>query len=315
MRAIAMDNYGGKEVLQWREMPVPAADENELLIRVEAAGVGVWDVLEREGFLKEMAPAAFPRIIGADGSGTVADAGKDVRDFKENDKVYGYSFLNRKGGFYAEYVVLPEEQISHVPDGISMIQAGALAVPGLTALHGLHSALELQAGQRMLVFGVGSVGHSAVQLAKRLKAHVFAVASGDDGVALARAAGADYAFNGKGDEDLAGAIHEFAPGGLDGVLATANGKGLDSAIGAIRSGGRLAYPTGVQPEPKARSGVDVKVFNGTPDREMYDLLNSLIEAGPFEVQVDETFRLQDAVRAQEAMEKHHLGRMVLLAGS
>jgi NADPH:quinone reductase-like Zn-dependent oxidoreductase len=182
-------------------------------------------------------------------------------------------------------------------------------------LHGLHGALQVQPEQHLLIFGIGSVGQAAVQLAKRLQARVFAVASGEDSIALARAAGADQVFNGKGDGDLAGAIRQFAPAGLDGVLATANGKGLDTAIASVRTGGRLAYPTGVQPEPRGSAGVQAIAYNGTPDRQTYDLLNSLIEVGPFEVQVDETFPLKEAARAQEAMEKHHLGRMVLIPTS
>ena len=138
-----------------------------------------------------------------------------------------------------------------------------------------------------------------------------AVASGKDGVALARAAGADEVVDGKGG-DLAAAMHRFAPDGLDAVPATVNGKGLDTAIAAIRQGGRVAYPNGVQPEPKGGPGVEAVGYSGTPDRQTFDRLNALIEAGPFSVHIAQRFPLSEAVQAHAAMEEHHLGRMVLL---
>ena len=311
MKAVAIESYGGKEMLKLRELPIPEMSPAEVLIKVEAAGVGVWDAIVRQGFMEEMVPATFPLVLGGDGSGTIAAVGADVQGFRVGDKVYGYAFLSPKGGFYANDVVLPTDQVALVPKGLTMEQAGALAVPGLTALHGLTDALKLKAGDRLLIFGVGSVGHLAVQLAKRLDVQVLAVASGKDSVALARAAGADEVVDGKGG-DLAAAIHRFAPEGLDAVLATVNGKGLDTAITAIRQGGRLAYPNGVQPEPKAGHGVAAVNYSGTPDRQTFDRLNALIEAGPFSVQIDQRFPLSEAVQAHAAMEEHHLGRMVLL---
>ena len=311
MQAVAIDSYGGKELLKLRELPIPEMSSTEVLIKVEAAGVGVWDAIVREGFMKDVAPAAFPLVLGGDGSGTIAAVGADVQGFRLGDQVYGYAFLSPKGGFYADDVVLPTDQVALVPKGLTMEQAGALAVPGLTALHGLTDALKLKAGDRLLIFGVGSVGHPAVQLAKRLDIRVLAVASGKDGVTLARAAGADEVVDGKGG-DLAAAMHRFAPDGLDAVLATVNGKGLDTAIAAIRQGGRVAYPNGVQPEPKGGPGVEAVGYSGTPDRQTFDRLNALIEAGPFSVHIAQRFPLSEAVQAHAAMEEHHLGRMVLL---
>ena len=310
MKAIAIDHYGGKELLQLREFPLPDLADDEVLVKIEIAGVGVWDAMVRSGVMDAVAPAKFPLILGADCAGTVTEAGTGVREFRTGDQVYGYSFLNPKGGSYAEYVALPANQVARVPKGLSIEQVGALAVPGLTALHGLTTALRLQAGERLLIFGTGSVGHLAVQLAKRLGVLVLAVAAGSDGVALARAAGADEVVDGKGG-DLAGAIRRFAPLGLDAILATTNAAGLDVAIAALRPGGRLAYPNGVQPEPKGGSGVETLGYNGTPDRQTFDRLNALIEAGTFNVQVDRTFPLAEAVQAQAALERHHLGRVVL----
>jgi NADPH:quinone reductase-like Zn-dependent oxidoreductase len=141
-----------------------------------------------------------------------------------------------------------------------------------------------------------------------------AVASGDDGVALAKAAGADEAVNSSTD-DVAAAIREFAPEGLSALLATVNGNGLDEAMAAVRQDGRIAYPTGVNPAPQGRPGVEAVVFNAESDRASFEKLNALISAGPFEVHIDQVFPLNDVMAAHAAMQRHHLGRMALKIGS
>jgi NADPH2:quinone reductase len=314
MRAVTIDKYGGKEVLKVSKIPAPEPGPGEVLIKVQAAGVGVWDDRIREGRMKEMFPLKFPVVLGADGAGSIEAVGTGVRNFKVGDKVYGSGFLNPKGGFYAEYIALPESLVAPAPKSLPPLEAAALAIPGLTALHGVDGVLKIKSGDSLLIFGVGSVGHVAIQLAKRLQARVMAVASADDGVALAKAAGADEAVN-SSTGNVAAAVRKFAPEGLSAVLATVNGKGLDAAIAAIRQGGRVAYPTGVIPAPQARPGVEVVVYNAEPDRASFDKLNALIGAGPFEVHVDQVFPLSEVAAAHAAMQRHHLGRMALTIGS
>jgi len=314
MQAVTIDKYGGKEVLKVNKVPAPEPGPGEVLIKVQAAGVGVWDEKLREGAMKEMFPLKFPVVLGADGTGSVEAVGPGVRHFKVGDKVYGNGFMNPKGGFFAEYVALPEQLVAPTPKGLSPVEAAALAIPGLTALQGVDGVLKIKSGDSLLVFGVGSVGHLAIQLAKRLKARVIAVASADDGVALAKEAGADEAVN-SSTGDVAATIRRFAPAGLSAVLATVNGKGLDEAIAAIRHGGKVAYPTGVTPEPKGRAGVEAVRFNAESDRASFDRLNALIGSGPFKVRVAQTFPLSDVVAAHAAMQRHHLGRMALKIGS
>ncbi|MEP1216984.1 MAG: zinc-binding dehydrogenase [Marinobacter sp.] len=130
-----------------------------------------------------------------------------------------------------------------------------MPIDARTALRGLRDALELKNDEALMIFGAsGGIGHLAVQLAKRMGARVLAVASGDDGVALAQRLGADAVVEGHSGE-VAAAARDFAPHGLDAALVTAGGEVLEQALAAIRDGGRVAYPHGVQPEPKARAGV------------------------------------------------------------
>ena len=245
MRAVAIDRFGGPEELKLRDLDLPAVGADEVLVKVAVAGVGVWDAAERAGKMAEHAPDSvkrFPRVLGADGAGTIAAVGANVRDFSEGDKVYAYGFFNPKGGFYAEYAAVPANQAARIPSNLDMEQAGALAVTDITALRGLADTLRLEASQRLLVFGAaGGVGLPAVQLAKAMGVQVLAVVSNADGAAMAKAAGADTVVNSK-TNDLSAATAAFAPDGLDAVLAVVNGNGLDKAIAAIREGGRVAYP-------------------------------------------------------------------------
>jgi NADPH2:quinone reductase len=312
MRAAAIDHFGGPEVIRPRELPVPEVGPDEVLIRVEAAGVGVWDPEEREGHLAGLfgATPRFPHVLGSDGAGTVEAVGKRVRKFKPGDRVYAYGFMNPKGGFYAQYAVVKEENAAHVPPNLSIEQAGAMPVDAITALCGLDT-LGLKRGQTVMIIGAsGGVGHLAVQLAKRLGARVLAVASGDDGVALAKKLGADEAVDGhKGDVEAA--ARAFAPEGIDAALVTAGGPEVDRALRAMRPGGIVAYPNGVEPEPQAEPGVRVEAYDGTPTPELLERLNQLIAAGPFEVHVARTFPLERAAEAHKALEGHFVGKLAI----
>jgi len=313
MRAAAIDRFGGPETIALHTLPVPKVEPDEVLIRIESAGVAEWDPFEREGgFVKMLGMTpTFPYVLGTDGAGTVAAVGKQVTGFKEGDRVYGASLANPKGGFYAEYTSVKDEYVSRIPDKLAIEQAGVMLSDAVTGLRGLDDILRLKRGESVMIFGAsGGIGHMAVQLAKRMGARVFAVASGDDGVALAKRLGADAVVDGHRD-DVAAAARKFAPVGLDAALVTAGGEAADRALTAMREGGRVAYPNGVEPEPKAPPGAKVAAYDGEPDREIIDKLNGLIEAGPFEVHIAQTFPLEQAADAHRALDEHYLGKLAL----
>jgi NADPH:quinone reductase-like Zn-dependent oxidoreductase len=267
----------------------------------------VWDPEVRSGEV-ELGPKEFPKVIGNDGAGEVVAVGKAVKRFRVGDRVYAYSF---EAGFYAEYVALGEDAVAPLPEGLSLQEAGALGADGVTALRGLDDQLHLAAGQTLLVYGAsGGIGHLAVQLAKRMGARVLAVASGPDGVALAERLGADVAVDGKRG-DVARAARDFAPGGLDAALVLVHGESLGPALAAVRKGGRVAHPNGVEPVPAAPPGVKVLAYDGVPSRDAFDRLNQLIASGPFHVELGRVYPLEEAARAHREIEQHHLGKLAL----
>ena len=319
MKAIALDRFGGLGTMKLQMVPVPEVGPNEVLIHVEWAGVGKWDPFEREGgFAREFGiEAKFPYVLGSDGAGTIAAVGDRVKELKPGDRVYAFSFLNPKGGFYAEYAAVKADDVSRIPGELTTQQAGAMPVDAMTALRGLDDTLAVKSVESVMIFGAsGGIGHLAVQLAKRMGARVFAVASGSDGVALVKRLSADTVVDGRKD-DIAAAVRQFAPNGLDAALITAGGPAADAALTAMRAGGRVAYPNGVEPRPKPPFGIDTNSYDGMPDPQAIEKLNRLIESsgpsrtGPFEVHVARSFPLDQAAEAHRVLDDHYLGKLVL----
>ena len=320
MKAIALDRFGGLETMKLQTLPVPEVGPNEVLIQVESAGVGKWDPFEREGGFAKIfgIEPKFPYVLGSDGAGTIAAVGDEVKDLKPGDRVYAFGLVNPKGGFYAEYVAVKFEDVSRIPGKLTTQQAGALPVDAMTALRGLDDTLGLKPDESVMIFGAGGgIGHLAVQLAKRMGARVFAVASGSDGVALVKRLGADAVVDGRKD-DIEAAARQFATQGLDAALVTAGGPATDKALTAVRAGGRVAYPNGVEPTPEPPPGIEAKAYDGMPDPQAIEKLNRLIESGPpgttaFEVHVARSFPLDQAAEAHRALDEHYLGKLVLQA--
>jgi NADPH:quinone reductase-like Zn-dependent oxidoreductase len=308
MRAAAIDTFGGPEKLGIHEVAVPPVDRHEVLIRVDTAGVGVWDAKARRG-LWASGKDRFPMVLGADGSGTIAALGDDVRGFAVGDAVIGYASGDAKGGFYAEYVALSAEHVAPMPSSLDFREAGALPVTGLTALAGIDDALNLRPGQTILIHGAtGGVGTMAVQFAKRRGARVIATANGGEGRELLRTLGADEAID-TTHEDVARAARRLAPDGVDALLAFAGGADLERAVSAVREGGKIAYPHGVT----MPDGVDATAFDGVPNAAAFARLTALIDETPVEVPITALYSLEDAAEAHRRLERGHvLGKIVLV---
>ena len=112
MKAAAIDRFGGPAVLKLKSLPVPRPKARDVLIRLETAGIGVWDPEVRAGDVKLGPKRKFPRIIGNDGAGTVVAVGSAVKRFNVGDRVYAFAY---EGGFYAEYVAVPANDVARVP--------------------------------------------------------------------------------------------------------------------------------------------------------------------------------------------------------
>jgi NADPH:quinone reductase-like Zn-dependent oxidoreductase len=192
MKAIVQDTYGPADVLELREIERPEVGENDVLVRVRAAGSGpdVWHIMTGQPY---MARAALGfrrpkvRVRGWDVAGTVEAVGASVTDFGPGDEVMGVA----EGGSFAEYAVTSPDKLVPKPAGLSFEQAAALPISGVTALQALRDKAHVQPGQTILVIGAGGgVGTLAVQVAKAYGANVTGVASSSK-LDLVRSIGAD----------------------------------------------------------------------------------------------------------------------------
>lgn len=313
MKAAVLGKFGGQEELVMKDIAVPDIESGDVLIRVEYSGVGEWDIFERQGGYAELLgmEAKFPYILGSEGSGHVVAVGDKVKEFNVGDKVYAVGFLNQKGGFYAEYAAVDSKYVSNIPKGITIQEAAVISGVGLTALRGLEDILELKKGESIIVFGAsGGVGHLAVQLAQVMGARVFAVASGEDGVAMVKKLGIDTVINGRKD-DISLSAAEFAPEGFDAALLTAGGEAASTAARCVRPGGRIAYPNGIYPEPQVANGIKLIGYNGEPDPDIIARLNNYIRLNNLSVHISKTFLLEDAQNAHLALNSHYLGKLCL----
>ncbi|SCG48514.1 NADPH:quinone reductase [Micromonospora coxensis] len=312
MNAVVLDRFGGVDELSSRRIPLPEVGDDDVLIRVEYAGVGSWDAAERKGDFDGAfgIPTTFPYVLGWDAAGTVAAVGRNVAGFDVGERVYAATMPVARGGFYAEYGVVEAEFVARVPDRVPTEQAGAMAWDALTALSGLE-LLDLRSHETLMVFGAsGGIGHLAVQLARHRGIRVLAVASGDDGVALARRLGAERAIDGR-REDVLAAAYEFAPGGLDAALVTAGGGIAERSLRAIRKSGRIAWPNGVLPVPVTAPDATVSYYDGDRSRAATDRLNAIIEANSLVVHVARTFPLERVGDAHRALSDHYVGKLAV----
>jgi len=312
MRAAAIDKAGGAEVITLHTLPVPKPGVDEVLIAVHTAGVASWDVYVRQ-HPDELKHSRFPLVLGTDASGVITAVGSQVKGFKPGDEVYTYSWDNPKGGFYAEYVAVPAKLVGHLPPGMSLRDAGAIATTGLTAIQGIDDVLHIKPGETLIIHGAaGGVGSLALQFAKLRGARVLATATGEDGASFVKRLGADAVVDGR-KGDIVAAARQFTPGGVDAVLAFAGGDALERCLDALKPGGRVAFPLGVSPEPKPRVELRSETrYNAVAGLQEFERLNQSIVASKLQVPIAAEYPLPDAAKAQERVEAGHvLGKVIL----
>lgn len=311
MPAAAIDHFGGPDVLTAHVLPVPKIDAMEVLIALDTAGVGPWDAAIRAGWYPGKKPT-FPLVLGTDGAGVVAEVGSRVSRLKVGDQVYSYSWANPKGGFYAEYVAVAANKVAPIPAHLDLEHAGAIPTTGLTALQGVDDALKIKRGESVIIHGAsGGVGTLAVQFAKLRGARVLATARSIEGLELVREMGADLAIDAR-HQDVKEEARRFASDGVDAVLALAGGDELERALEALRPQGRLAYPNGIEPEPKKKRGISFIPYDAIAGVREFQRLNDAVDAAKLKVPIAEAFPLVRAAKAHERLaEGPVLGKMVL----
>ena len=175
MKAIAYSRYGGPEVMERTDVPMPVVPPGHGLVKIHAASINPVDWKLRSGMLRFVTGRKFPRIMGADLSGTLTEINGDGAGLKIGDAVCGFAPPLQPPGSLAEYCIVPLNRLAHAPPELSMTEAAALPLVSVTAHAALFKVGGLRAGQKLLVVGAaGGVGHVAVQMAKAHGAEVTA---------------------------------------------------------------------------------------------------------------------------------------------
>jgi len=302
MQAIVVSEFGGPEVLQVRETPVPQPRDGEVLVKVLAAGVGPWDASLRRGGWT----GALPYIPGGEFAGkVVGDTGADAA-LDDGALVYGYPGLT---GCYAEYLTCPAEQLAPIPAGLPITDAAAAPVDALTAEQGLTDVLGIKAGDRVLITaGAGGLGHFAVQIARILGAEVVATASPQHHEFLHRLGAAVVVDHTR--PDWPGKVRDAIEGGAQRVLACA-APTLDGAAQAARDGALIATP--VHAEVPDGQRVHWKLYNGKKRGSRLIRLAPWFDDGSLTVTVQERFYWQNAANAHRVAERGHTeGKLALV---
>ena len=313
MKAIVQDRYGGPEMLEFRDIDQPVPKDNEVLVKVRAAGVhrGDWHVMTGLPYMiRLVVPTLGPRapkvpVLGMDVAGRVEAVGKDVTRFQPGDEVFGWT-----DGSFAEYAIAPEDHLAAKPAGLSFEEAAVVPISGLAALQAVRDVGEVQAGQQVLVIGAaGAVGWFAVQLAKAFGAQVTGVASTSQ-LELVGSVGADEVID-YTREDVTDGTRQWElivdTGGRrtlaqlrraltpTGTLVIVGGEGGGRWLGGFLRNLRA-------PLLSRFIGQRLRMLSSKPNQEDLQVLRELIEAGKLRPLVGRTYPLGEVPEAMRALE-------------
>jgi NADPH:quinone reductase-like Zn-dependent oxidoreductase len=297
MTACRVHQFGGPEVITFDRVDRPEPGENEILVRVFAAGVGPWDGWIRSGH--SVLPQPLPLTLGSDLSGIVEVVGRGVTTLRHGDPVFGATNA-RFTGAYAQYALASVGMIARRPPRLDPIDAASIPVVAVTAQQAIEHAVERAgglAGATILLHGAGgSVGAYAVQLAHRAGAHIIATASGRD-LDYVRGLGADTVV------DYRTARFEDVAHDIDAVLDFAGGETQRRSFAVLRRGGTLISAVSDPDQAlAARHGVSAAFFLVQVTTERLSALAKLIEAGALTTNVGAVLPLACARVAHEMLD-------------
>lgn len=308
MKAIVIDQYGGKEQLKETEFEKPVPGEKQVIVKLHATSINPIDWKLREGYLKEMLPFDFPIILGWDAAGIVDEVGEKVTDFKAGDRVFARPETTNRGT-YAEYTAVDQHLLARIPDNISFEEAACVPLAGLTAWQCLFDFGNIKKGEKVLIHaGAGGVGTFAVQLAKEAGAYV-ATTAGTHNVEFLKSLGADEVIDYK-KQDFEKVLKDY-----DFVLDSMGGEIQKKSFTVLKEGGRLASIVS-NPDQEIASQKNIKSGNVwlDPNGEQLAKMADLLEQKKLKVVIGHRFPLsEEGIKEAHALsESHHAkGKIVI----
>ena len=322
MKAIICTKYGSPDVLQLQEVAKPAPEDDDVLIKIQAASVNArdWRMLRANPFFIRLKPGGFlqpkNKILGGDVAGRVEAIGSHVKQFKPGDEVFGYLPSATGRGTFAEYVCANETAIALKPANLTFEQAAAVPVAALTALQGLRDKGHIQPGQKVLINGAsGGVGTFAVQIAKAFGAEVTAVCSTRN-LDMVRSIGADHVID-YTEEDFTGnrqcydlilAVNGYHP--ISDYLRALSPEGI-----YVVAGGSMLqlFQAALQGRRNSKTAMQ-KTYVASLVQDQQDLvfMKELLESGKVVPVIDGCYPLSKTAEALWYFEKEHAqGKVVI----
>lgn len=323
MRAIAIAGKGGPDVLKLVETDIPQIKDNEVLVRVYAAGVNRPDVFQRQGSYPP--PAGASSLPGLEIAGEIAKRGKAVKNCQDGDKVTALI----AGGGYAEYAAVAADNILPIPEGYDFIKAAALPETFFTVWSNVFDRGHLKAGEFFLVHGgTSGIGTTAIQLAKAFGAKVIATAGTDEKCAACRKLGADLAINYRSEDFVAKAFEFTNKHGVDVILDMVGGDYTNRNYKLAATEGRIVQIANLSGSMATvnlnyifvkrlvHAGSTLRArdtrFKAAIAARLREKVWPLLEADKVHPVIDRIFPLEEAAKAHERMESSaHIGKIML----
>jgi NADPH:quinone reductase-like Zn-dependent oxidoreductase len=320
MKTIVREKYGPPDILELKEIEVPAIDDDSVLVRVRAAAINAydWHMMRGKPYLVRMvAGLRKPKstAMGMDFAGQVEAVGKNVTEFRPGDEVFG-----SRAGSLAEYMRAKAKSLVPMPAGLTFEQAAAIPMAASTALQGLRDKGQIKPGQKVLINGAsGGVGTFAVQIAKAFGAHVTAVCSTRN-VDQARSLGADEVIDyTKEDFTRRGQRYDLildvaSSGSLSSRLRVLEPSGTLVGVGSSDGYGMGSILAGLlEAAVRSRFGTQkIPFFLAKNSRDDLVVLRELIEAGKVRPVIDRTYPLTETAEALRYLEAGHARAKVVI---
>jgi NADPH:quinone reductase-like Zn-dependent oxidoreductase len=310
MIAWRVHEFGPPEVMRFERVPRPKPGPGEILVKVEAAGVGPWDGWIRAG--NSALPQPLPLTLGSDLSGEIVTVGPGVSELRVGDQVYGVTNLQFTGA-YAEYALASAGMVSSKPISLTHVEAASVPVIAVTAWQALFDRAQLKAGQTVVIHGAaGNVGSYAVQLARRVDVQTIATVSTDD-IPAVRKLGANTVI------DYRTQRFEEEVRDADAVIDLVGGETQNRSFQVLRRGGKLISAVSRPDQHRAEShGVEAAFFLVNVTSQYLAEIARLIDGGELTTSVGAILPLADARQAHLMLERvrpQPKGKIVLAVGA
>ena len=323
MRAVAISEPGGPEVLTIEERPMPVVGEGEVLLAVAAAGVNRVDVMQRKGNYPP--PPGASDIPGLEVSGLVSRVGEGVTRFKKGDEVIALV----TGGGYADYCVAAEATTLPLPEPLTLVEGAGIPETTFTVWHNVFERGGLRPGEWLLVHGGASgIGTTAIQLAKAFGAFVVATAGSDEKCEAIKRLGADVAINYKTTDFVEALLEGTRNHGADVIVDMVGGDYLPRNIAAAAPEGRIVQIStlaGPKTELDLRQVMQKRLtltgstlrnrpvaFKAEVARALEETIWPIIKQGRYKPVIDRIYPLEEAVDAHKRIDGgEHIGKIIL----